>query len=183
MTAFFYLSYGVLWLLVVFQSLVLLGLVQAVYRTNASANAGPSPMESGRLVGARLPPFTAFDISGTAIDQESLVGQMNALLFVAPGCSSCMTTLSEFDSLRQKVSGNLVIVCRAGLDECTRLRDTYDVDGVPIIADEGLEISRLFDVRATPTAVLVGADGLIQSYGQPMSAEELRRLIDEQPNN
>jgi len=177
MPAIFYVSYVALWLVVVFQSLVLLGLVRTVYRSGAASAPELSATSSGRLIGHQAPEFSAVDVSGAPFDNGSLAGRMSALLFVTPDCTSCMATLEEVAALRHKVDGNLVVVCRAGSAECARLRETYHLHDVPVVVDEAREISQLFDVQGSPTAVLIGATGLVRSYGQPMGAEEFAALL------
>ncbi|HZM77869.1 MAG TPA: redoxin domain-containing protein [Candidatus Limnocylindrales bacterium] len=177
MPAIFYVSYAALWLVVVFQSLVLLGLVRTVYRLNAHPSPDGSATTSGHLVGQRIPDFTAVDVSGNIFDHESLAGRVSALLFVTPDCRSCMATLAEVSALRLKVNGNLIIVCRAGSQECKLLQETYNLENVPVVIDEAHELSKLFDVHGSPTAVLVGASGVIQSYGHPMGADEFAQLL------
>jgi peroxiredoxin len=177
MATAFYISYAVLWLLVVFQSLVLLGLARTVYQANAGREPEASPVGDGRLIGEPAPSFTAPDVSGGSIDREYLLGRSSALLFVTPDCTSCMATLDEVEALRAKVDGNVLVVCRASAEECGQLRETYRLENVPVIIDEDLEVSRLFDVHVAPTAVLVGANGRIQTYGQPMRGEEFAAMV------
>jgi len=177
MSAIFYISYVALWLVVAFQSLVLLGLVRTVYRLQVPHAPDSAAAPGGRLVGQQAPHFTAVDASGNAFEYEPPAGHDSALLFVTPDCASCTATLAEVAALRDKVNGNLIIVCRAGSEECDRLRHTYDLDNVPVLVDQAQGISALFDVHGSPTAVLVGASGLIESYGQPMSADELAEML------
>ena len=177
MTAAFYISYAVLWVLVVFQSLVLLGLVRTVYRADAEPAPATPAGGDGELVGQLAPQFTARDVSGASLDNGVLAGRPSALLFVTPDCTSCIATLDEVEALRAKVDGNVIVVCRAGQDECAQLRATYGLDSVPVIVDEDLEISALFDVHVAPTAVLLSASGRIQTYGQPMRGEEFAEMM------
>lgn len=174
----FYLSYAVLWLLVVFQSLVLLGLARAVYRTNNLAGNAVAPHPSNwRLIGQPVPRFSAYDISGTLIDETALAKRVSALLFVAPDCTSCTATLDELEALRFKAAGTVVVICRAGREECKRLREVYNLDEVPIVVDEDRRMSELFDVHVAPTAVLIGADGHIQTYGHPARTGEFADML------
>jgi methylamine dehydrogenase accessory protein MauD len=177
MTAAFYISYAVLWALVIFQSLVLLGLVRTVYRADAEPATEARVMGDGELVGQLAPQFTARDVAGASVDNGVLAGRPSALLFVTPDCSSCTATLDEIEALRAKVDENVIVVCRAGPDECAQLRATYGLDSVPVLVDADREISNLFDVHVAPTAVLVSASGRIQTYGQPMRGEEFAEMI------
>ena len=179
MSAVFYVSYALLWAIVVFQSLVLLGIVRTVYRRRAEPVADAPPVSTGALIGQPVPSFTTIDLSGRAVDETSLPQTLSALLFVTPDCVTCMASLEEVEALRAKVEGSLIVVCRGGLDECRRLQASYGLEGTAVVVDETHEVSERFDVYATPTAVLVGANGRIRTYGHPMDKDELVRLMDE----
>ena len=176
MTVSFYISYAALWALVVFQSLVLLGVVRTIYRANARPVPPTSPVTNGQLVGQPLPKFTALDVFGSPVDDSSLAGRLSALLFVSPDCSTCMASLDEVEALKLKTSGSVVVVCRAGQGECKELSEAYGLE-VPVIVDEDRRVSELFGVQVTPTAVLVGRSGRIQTYGHPMHADEFAELV------
>ena len=176
MTVSFYISYAALWALVVFQSLVLLGVVRTIYGANARPVPPASPMTNGQLVGQPIPKFTALDVFGAPVDESSLAGRLGALLFVSPDCSTCIASLDEVEALKVKTNGNVVVVCRAEQGECRELSKAYGLE-VPVIVDEDRRVSELFGVQVTPTAVLVGRSGRIQTYGHPMNADEFAELV------
>lgn len=179
MSSAFHLSYGALWALVVFQSLILLGLTRAVYRLERTARLGGPPIESTEdILGHEAPNFSGIDIHGMRFDSSVMFGRAVALLFVAPDCSTCTVSLQEMEALSTKARGNVVVLCRSGGDECRRMAEEYSLD-VPVLVDEDGEISRLFGGVAPPTAVLVNPDGRIKSVGQPMKPAELERLVEE----
>jgi peroxiredoxin len=178
LTSIFYSSYAALWLLVIFQSLVLLGLVRTVYRANTRPVPDAAPEGNGYLIGQPAPKFSAVDISGSPIDETSLADRLTALLFVSPDCSTCTATLDEVEALRSKTKGNVIVVCRGTHDECSRLGELYSLE-VPVIVDGEEKVAEVFDVHVTPTAVLVGRNGRIQTYGHPMRGEELEELVTE----
>ena len=164
----FILSHLALWAVVIFQGLILLGVVRAVHELRQSSFGFDSPGADGtaRLKGREAPSFTASDLFGRAIDSDDFRGQLTAMLFVSPDCSSCTVTLDEMNALTTKAKGNVIVVCRAGREECRRLAERYDVR-VPMIADEKLEVSELFDVSTVPIAVLINENNKIGSYGYP----------------
>jgi len=178
MSSAFHLSYGVLWALVVFQSLILLGLSRAVYRLQRGEAFGGPPIESSdKLVGRDAPHFRGLDVDGLRFDSSTLAGQAVAVLFVAPDCSTCSLTLQEMEALKMKARGNIVVVCRSGADACRAMAEEYDLQ-VPVVVDEDLAISNVFGGVAPPTAVLVNPNGRIKSVGQPMKPSELEELIE-----
>jgi peroxiredoxin len=172
----FYLSYAALWILVIMQSLVLLGVVRMVYQTQQTG------LTTGHLQssGEEAPRFSAVDLSGTLIGNTNLTGHPRALLFVSPGCSSCTATLAEMEALRHKAEDHVVVICQAEREDCIRLAEEQQIS-VPIVADGDERISRLFKVSSVPTAVLIDENNRIQSYGQPKRGEELRKMFEQAP--
>lgn len=173
------LSYAALWLLVIFQGLLLLGLVRTVYRLQRSVALGSMSVDGQALRGKTAPEFTATDVFGTSIESQSFAGKLRALLFVSPDCSSCTLTLREMEALEWKAEGSVIVICRASRDECRRLAEMYELR-VPVLIDEDLALSELFAISSVPTAVLVGEDNRVQSYGQPVRREELEEMFQPQ---
>jgi peroxiredoxin len=174
----FYLSYAALWILVVFQGLILLGLLRMVsQRTETATGQSAFSDEVGLRSGQVAPKFSALDLSGAQINSKDFVDHMTALLFVSPNCPSCTATLYEMEALSQKAQGNLILICRGKGGDCSRLTDTHKLE-IRMVADEDERISRLFGVSSFPTAVLVNESNRIQSYGRPKRSEELQELLD-----
>lgn len=175
MTVSFFLSYAALWALVVFQTLVLLGLVRTVYRLRRE---GAALASDGDLRGHAAPEFSAFDLSGAPIRSTDLAERLSALLFVGPDCGSCGVTLADFDALNCKARGNVIVFCQGVPEECSRLIQTYRLD-VPVVADQDLKISELFRIHTVPTAVLIEGGRVVRT-GHPKHGEELEKLMEKQ---
>jgi peroxiredoxin len=172
-TTSFGLSYAALWILVVFQGLLLLGLVRVVHQLQASVATVEGP---GLLSGKEAPAFSTVDVFGSPVDSNRLRDRLTAVLFVSPSCPSCTVTLEELDALATKTSGNVIVVCKAGQEECRRLAERYGL-AAPVVADERAELSDLFGVETVPVAVLINEHNLVQSYGHPMRPADLEGLL------
>lgn len=181
----FVLSLGLLWLLTIFNTLLLLALARnglALAPAMVSDSGGlstvpPSEGGQGELQGKPAPPFRLEDLEGRVITTGDLLGSPAALLFVSPDCTTCGVTLDELKTLTTKVDGNVVVICRAPGERCAEMGRTYGLGGA-IVSDANYAISRLFRVAVTPTAVLISPDGIIESYGRPMSPQDLRDALD-----
>lgn len=173
-------SHLALWVLVILQGLILLGLTRTVYRLQQSGGGGghSSPSDSERLVGQRAPEFVAVDVLGQPVASSDLWGKLTALLFVSPLCSTCAVTLDELQGLKAKVNGNVVVVCLADTEQCRSVAEDYQLS-VPVVADPDERITKLYDVNATPTAVLVGKGGRVLQYGRPSRADDLEEMMRE----
>lgn len=171
LTIFFYISYGALWILVILQSLILLGLVQVVHqlrKTGATANS---------FEGKEAPEFSAEDLSGVAITNGNFTGHLTGLLFLSTSCQACLETLqNDIDYLYNKAQGNIIVICRSERQDCAQLVDQYGL-AVPVVADEDNHISQLYGITAVPTVVFVSAENRILSYGRPKQ-EELVEILE-----
>lgn len=180
MSSSFYVSYAAVWVLVLLHSIILLGVVTIVYQLQRSGGMRRSATGGGneRLVpGQEAPSFNAVDISGAQVNSRDLAGRLRALLFVSPSCRSCSTTLAEMRAISYKANERLVVICRAGREDCARLAEGHQLD-VQMVADEDDRIGQLFGISSVPTAVLIDQSDRIQSYGHPLRREELEGMLE-----
>jgi methylamine dehydrogenase accessory protein MauD len=169
----FTVSYVVLWIAVVSQSLVLLGLVRVVYRLSERETELGAFSSNGNLQGEPAPKFTAQDLSGKLIDSEDFAATQTVLLFISTSCRSCGAALDNMEVLKEKTHGHVIVICSGGPhEECQELAEEHQVD-VPVVPDEDHAISKLFRIDVVPTAVLIDDEGKIQAYGNPMRDGEL----------
>jgi peroxiredoxin len=166
----FLVSYGFLWVVVGFQTLLLIGLVRAVYRLRLSG------VSSNPLYGREAPQFKAKTIAGASVDSRDYDDRVRAVLFVSPGCPTCSATFQEVAALKSKTTGNVIVVCKGDLVGCRRLAEEYELT-VPVIPDESSTISELYNIPGVPTAVLIDEKNIIQSFGYPQR-EELARVLE-----
>ena len=170
----FYLSYIALWILVVLQSLVLLGVVRIVYQLQQN---GATSGSHGVSLGEEAPAFSAVAISGVPISSTDFAGRLRALLFISPDCPACTEILEDIEYLNHKAQGNVIVICRASRHQsCTQLVEQYEFTN-PIIEDKDAHISQLYRISAVPTAVIIDANNIVQSYGQP-PREELEEMLE-----
>lgn len=171
----FWLSFGALWLLVLFMSLVLLGLVRTVYRLQRDGALATGA--DGTLRGQPIPEFAATDLSGNAVTSASIAGRLTALLFVGSDCASCTMTLHDLAALDAKAD-DMIVVCQGEREACADLAETYRIVA-PVVPDENLELSELFRIQTVPTAVIASTAGTIASIGHPLGRPQLEELIGE----
>jgi thiol-disulfide isomerase/thioredoxin len=177
MTLAFYLSYAALWALVVFLTLVVLGLVRNGYRLQPDGAAADG---NGSVRGGPLPEFSTVDLGGVPISSSTIRGRLTALLFVGSDCGSCALTLHDLEALHAKAESNVVVFCQGEPGDCANLAETFRIAD-PVVSDAGREISELFSITTLPTAVIVGEDGRIASVGNPLGGQELEEMIAKVP--
>ena len=175
MTTAFYLSYALLWVLVAFLTLVVLGLIRSGYRLQQEGGTA-----DGTLRGRPLPEFDSVDLAGEPVGSSTITGRLTALLFVGSDCSTCELTLNDLEALHTKARHNVIVICQGEGDDCAELAERYQLS-TAVVPDREGTISELFSITAVPTAVIVGEDGRIATIGNPMGGDQLEKLIDDTP--
>lgn len=168
----FDISYGVLWLLVIVETALLIGLVRVMHELQQQG-AGLGGRHA--LTGEEVPSFEAVDTRGGSITNHDVADRV--MLFVATDCPACVTTLDELHVLEHKGSG-VVLVCNGDQEDCERLTAERRLE-VPLIVDVAQSLAKKFQVSAYPTAVIIDEDGRIARYGAPSRDRELTDLVNE----
>lgn len=179
-TTFLIVSNVLLWLCVVTIAIVLwttFRLVQAF--TQELRNSG---VLNGDAVGLRqgntAPAFSLISSDGSQLNNSSLTGDLNALLFVSPNCPTCSATAMELEGLGMKTSGNFSLICLGNSDECGDLESSLE-GAFPFAVDAEGITGRAFGIVKTPTAVLIDREGKVDRFGSPTRASDLESLVPE----
>jgi peroxiredoxin/outer membrane lipoprotein-sorting protein len=130
------------------------------------------------LVGKPAPDFTLRDLAGDSIGLKQLRGQVVVLDFWATWCGPCRIDMPRIQALHDDlkseglrvfgVNGEDALIARAYLD-----RNGYTF---PTLSDPGMSISRLYQVSAIPTAVVIDKEGKVGAYMQGSGTKE--RLLE-----
>ncbi len=90
-------------------------------------------------------------------------GKDLVLIFTSPWCKSCEVVAGNLTRWKYEMSGlpNIVLVSRGTAKE--NLNKLKGIEASSILLQEKSEVAAAYDCSATPTAVLVSADGLIAS--------------------
>lgn len=172
------LSHILLWVVVIFQTLLLLGLVRAVHQLQqAGATRGTLDLLANGQPQAPAPSFTAVDIFGRTVQGSSFQAELTGLLFVSPTCESCTVSYKEMlEQLLMKTSENVIVICKGEQGECRLLAESSGHPDVPVVVDEESAVTNLFKVTAVPSGVLIDDRGQIVNRGVPMRGDEANRL-------
>ena len=142
----------------------------------------PSPNGSqpppGLPVGSMAPTFNLSGLYGEMLTLEALRagGKPVVLLFSDPNCGPCTAMLPEIGRWQKEHSEKLTIsLISRGTPEENRAKTTEHGLTNVLLQDEW-EVSEVYQVRGTPSAVLVQPDGVISSPVMD-GAEGIRALI------
>jgi peroxiredoxin len=140
-------------------------------RQRAPAPAPPPELPPSTARGVGLPvgtPAPEFELPALTGDKRSLQslraqGGDLLLVFSSPFCESCHALVPLLVRWTQELNGswNIVLISRGTIAENRAKLQGFDPSRV--LMQRAFEISEAYDCNATPTAVLIGADGRIGS--------------------
>ena len=170
-------TYVVLWGLVLFQTLIIVGLLRELQEIRRLAEDGRLPQ---RLpLGARGPRLRGSDLrTGTTFDTALLSGRELVVLFLSPGCRICWRLADGTKKLQAEPSLICIAVCRGSAEECAGFGDVLAGD-VPLLLDPAGAMSAGYGVRSTPVAFVLDPAGRVRASGSPRHAGELAELIQQ----
>jgi len=123
------------------------------------------------LEGERCPDFKAPQIKDSV--ERRMHGllddsKVNVLIFWSVDCPHCRTSLPEINSwLREHPDGVNVVSCASVLDDAakTKTEEFCKLNGFefPTLVDVNSQIGDLYKVTTTPTIVIIGPDGIVDS--------------------
>jgi thiol-disulfide isomerase/thioredoxin/outer membrane lipoprotein-sorting protein len=128
----------------------------------------PDAAPSAEAVDAEAPDFTLNDLSGKPVKLTDLRGKVVLLDFWATWCGPCRYDMPIVDQIYRDRAGDGLVVYGVNSEEVQRAQGYLDGNHLsfPTLYDAGMDVARLFRVRAIPTFVVVDRQGRISSYLQ-----------------
>jgi methylamine dehydrogenase accessory protein MauD len=135
---------------------------------------------AGLPMGTPAPTFNLPDLEGEEVTLDSLraPGRPVLLLFTEPGCEYCRELLPEVGRWQDKLADELTIAL-ISCDDPKENRAMTNEHGLSrVLLEDDYEVSEVYRVTGTPSAVLVEPDGTIGS-SLAESAEEIEALVSQ----
>jgi methylamine dehydrogenase accessory protein MauD len=158
-----------LWIVVLFLGFLLLGALRAVallrWRVAQLEAITPSRLgRSGLSQGKKAPDFALPSISGGEMALQGYAGHKLLLVFMQPGCGPCQHIVPELDRLHR--AGDVqVLVIQNGDVEAIRQWAKKHRPHFPVALQERFNLSKRYEVFATPFAFLIDEQGVIAARG------------------
>jgi peroxiredoxin len=140
-------------------------LLVLVLRSRAGARGTVAPTETGRVMGSVAPEFEAQTLDGVTVSLASLraSGRPVLIAFTDPRCGPCRRLLPRLGEWQRRHAGALTIAV-VSRGEAEEIRHEAAEHGVTDLLQEREQaVSAAYGALATPSAVLVDADGRIAS--------------------
>ena len=172
----------ILWVIVIALALVVLALARQVGILHERvAPAGALQPTSGPKVGELTEAMSIADINGHAVTVggPSARGMNTLVMFISPTCPVCKSLVPTAKSLAKSERNRLELVFASDGDKLEQhqayARD-LKLETFPYVLSQKLGMN--FEVSKLPFAVLIGADGTLQSKGLVNTREHLESLIE-----
>jgi hypothetical protein len=173
-------GYVALWAFVLFQGLVIAGLVRSLAEVTSVVATGRFPQR--RPIGSRAPVLSGVDLrTGSTFDSSTVGDRELVILFLSAACRVCRRLADGTRALPTEPHQARVAVCRGSTSEVAPFVDALPAD-IPVLVDPSGSLSASFGVQLTPVAFVVDAEGRIRGSGSPQNAAELAELITNAQN-
>jgi peroxiredoxin/uncharacterized membrane protein YphA (DoxX/SURF4 family) len=130
-----------------------------------SANGTPVDQAEGLPVGSEAPEFSLSGLHGESLTLEALrsSGKPMMALFTDPGCGPCNAMLPEVGRWQEEHAQKLTLalISRGEVEENKTKASEHGLRNVLLQKD--WEVSEAYEVRGTPSAVLIAPDGMVAS--------------------
>jgi peroxiredoxin len=143
-----------------------------------SHNGYAAQSQEGLPVGTQAPSFTLEGLYGETLTLDSLrsSGRLVMLLFTDPGCGPCNALLPEIGRWQEEHSEKLSIALISWGSVEENKAETSEHGLTKVLLQKDWEVSEAYEVRGTPSALVVRPDSTI---GSPVvgGAEAIRDLV------
>jgi hypothetical protein len=175
MTTFLVVNVVVLWLIVIFQGLVLLEMVKQTsqLRKQADLDDRPIPISLGRLAGRPLPE------PAKAVWSENGAAHDGVLVLLSSNCLTCRAVAAGLRDLVSRFDDHrIVTVFQAhNRDELTQMLAEANLTPEEVVVDLENEYGAAFGIELRPAAVVV-RDGIVSEGAVVRNPRQLREIIE-----
>jgi peroxiredoxin len=127
--------------------------------------AGAVALAASGMQGAAAPDFTLRTVDGQNLRLNEQRGRVVLVNFWATWCGPCRQEMPHLNRLYEKYRASGLVLLGVNVDENTRAAvDVAAKLGVtfPVLPDTDKTVSRLYDLRAMPSTVLIDRDGRVR---------------------
>jgi methylamine dehydrogenase accessory protein MauD len=170
MPTFFWISYTVLWILII--PLIILNLVLFRQLGIMVMGTARGVNQSGIPIGKKLPTAKTTDLNGREWSTDDLSGKSTVLLFGSPSCKECAEILPEFNKISKDYNIKPILLLFSPEDIAKEyVRKINYNDEVLIVTSE---LADSLDVQVTPFAYSIDEHGVVRQKGLVNNRDHLK---------
>jgi methylamine dehydrogenase accessory protein MauD len=182
MNTFLIVSNVALWGVVIVVGFLLLGTLRALglvqWRLDQLEATRPSRINrDGLKPGRKAPGFTLPRVDGGECSLDDYAGGRVLLVFVQANCQPCHEIAPALNRLQRSGELEVLAINSAKPDEAQDWAAEVHA-GFPVLVQDRLEISKKYQVFATPFAFVIDERGVIASSGIVTSRQQVRFVLD-----
>jgi methylamine dehydrogenase accessory protein MauD len=132
----------------------------------------------GLAISAQAPSWELPDTSGERVSLSAFRGRPLLLAFMQTGCEPCHQIVPRLNRLVKKQRYAVVAIVHGKPDEVQAWGAEMQAS-FPVLVQEGWDVSRRYEVFATPFAFVLDADGAVRAKGIISSGEYLDLLLSD----
>jgi methylamine dehydrogenase accessory protein MauD len=171
-----------LWIVVIAVGFLLLGTLRALglveWRLDQLEATRPSRINrEGLKPGRKAPGFTLPRVDGGECSLDNYAGKRVLLVFVQANCGPCHAVVPALNRL-QRCGEVQVLAINSAEAEASQAWAAEVHAGFPVLVQERLEISKKYQVFATPFAFVIDERGVIASCGIANNRQHVRFVLD-----
>jgi methylamine dehydrogenase accessory protein MauD len=131
----------------------------------------------GLKVGKKAPDFTLASATNGDVSLHDYVGRKVLLVFTQTGCGPCHDIAPELNRLHDKGEYRVLVVNNGEVDDARNWAiEAYA--RFPVLGQEKFDVSKRYEVFATPFAFLIDEHGVVASKGIVTSREHFGFLLE-----
>jgi methylamine dehydrogenase accessory protein MauD len=132
----------------------------------------------GLLLGGKAPQFSLADSAGNSISLADFRGQRVIVAFMQVGCGPCHEVLPLLNRLAARKSIGVLAIVHGTAEEVRAFADGTEAR-FPVAVQEDWEISKRFQVFATPFAFVLDEEAVVLAKGIISTGEYLQLLLSD----
>ena len=178
---FLFISNLILWLVVLFLGFLLMGTLRSLgllqWRLDQLQATMPTRIgREGLKVGATAPEFTLPDAAGREVSLLQFRGRNVLLVFTQSGCGPCEAIVPELLRVQERGKIQVLVVNQGSLAESAS--QAAEINGCfPVLGQEEWDLSKSYQVYATPFAFLISELGIVTGKGIVGSRQYLNFVL------
>ncbi len=180
MTGVWFISYLVLWLMVIALLIVVITLARQIGLLHRRLRPhGARMTNAGPEIGEQAPELKGVTLQGRNIALESCRDKQTLLVFVSPTCTSCAELAPALRSIwkSERTTLQVFLVSLSGDEKANReFIARHKLVNIPCIVSRSLGLQ--YNVTSSPYGVLIDNQGVVRAKGIVNHLEHLESLLN-----